>query len=402
MCGRARCTLRPDDIPRACHLNGRRIRHVDMNRCRPAYNASPGFNLPVVRREDGQGGDGVGQAQLEQGAVVQCMKWGLIPSFTKKTEKPDHFKMFNARSESIREKASFRRLLPNNRCLVAVEGFYEWKKDGSKKQPYYIYFMDGRPLVFAALFDSWKNSEGEVFYTFTIVTTSSSSTLEWLHDRMPVILRNKEATEMWLNGPSSSDFDTILKPYGESDLVWHPVTTAMGKLSFDGPECISEIQLKRDESKTISQFFSKKGANSQADSKTENRTIKGEPMGLQEESEADDLTNHQHVTKSAENDSKPDFSNLSRDEALHIPVKREYEVCSSDTKHTDDESEKLHESPVTKKVRGASEETMVKLEEQTQKTSPTKTHKPGASSVRKKASSSGDKQPTLFSYFGKC
>nr|GMD18748.1 embryonic stem cell-specific 5-hydroxymethylcytosine-binding protein [Ipomoea batatas] len=100
------------------------------------------------------------------------MKWGLIPSFTKKNEKPDHYKMFNARSESIKEKASFRRLLPKNRCLVAVEGFYEWKKAGSKKQPYYIHFKDGRPLVFAALFDSWKNAEGGSPYSFITLWSS--------------------------------------------------------------------------------------------------------------------------------------------------------------------------------------------------------------------------------------
>lgn len=135
-------------------------------RYRPAYNVSPGFNLPVVRRDDGSD---------SQGAVLQCMKWGLIPGFTKKTDKPDHYRMvihpliiiytsrspffhvipnlvlkdsiisscimfyysfnlclfrfqFNARSESICEKASFRRLVPNNRCLVAVEGYalYNW------------------------------------------------------------------------------------------------------------------------------------------------------------------------------------------------------------------------------------------------------------------------------------
>lgn len=64
-------------------------------RFRPAYNVTPGFNLPVVRREDGRGGDGDGQGQLVGGlgAIVHCMKWGLIPSFTKKTEKPDHYKM---------------------------------------------------------------------------------------------------------------------------------------------------------------------------------------------------------------------------------------------------------------------------------------------------------------------
>ncbi|KAL6555597.1 hypothetical protein OROHE_007269 [Orobanche hederae] len=151
MCGRARCTLRPDDFPRACYLNNARpVRHLNMDRYRPSYNVAPGFNVPVVRPDDEGDSNGV---------VLHCMKWGLVPSFTKKTEKIDHFKMFNARSESIREKASFRRLLPKNRCLVSVEGFYEWKKDGSRKQPYYIHFSDGHPLVFAALYDSWKNSE---------------------------------------------------------------------------------------------------------------------------------------------------------------------------------------------------------------------------------------------------
>uniref|UniRef100_A0A7N2MLC0 Embryonic stem cell-specific 5-hydroxymethylcytosine-binding protein n=1 Tax=Quercus lobata TaxID=97700 RepID=A0A7N2MLC0_QUELO len=91
------------------------------------------------------------------------------------------YMLFNARFESINEKASFCRLIPKNRCLVAVEGFYEWKKDGQKKQPYYIHFKDGRPLVFAALYDAWENSEGEILYTFTILTTSSSSALQWLH-----------------------------------------------------------------------------------------------------------------------------------------------------------------------------------------------------------------------------
>ncbi|XP_054789740.1 uncharacterized protein LOC129295265 [Prosopis cineraria] len=153
MCGRARCTLRNDDFLRACYRDNGPVRSVNMDRYRPSYNVSPGFNVPVVRRED---------ASDSEGCVLHCMKWGLVPSFTKKTEKPDHYKMFNARSESVGEKASFRRLLPKCRCLVVVEGFYEWKKDGSGKQPYYIHFKDGRPLVFAALYDSWQNSEGNI------------------------------------------------------------------------------------------------------------------------------------------------------------------------------------------------------------------------------------------------
>ncbi|CAA6659839.1 unnamed protein product [Spirodela intermedia] len=204
MCGRGRCTLRPEEVARACCVG-------NLTPYRPSYNVSPG-----------QGEEGGG----ESSPVLVCMKWGLVPSFTKKTDKPDHYRMFNARSESIREKASFRRLIPKNRCLVAMEGFYEWKKDGSKKQPYYIYFKDGRPLV---------------VYTFTILTTCSSSALQWLHDRMPVILGDKTSIDIWLNG-SASEVDSVAgRPYEGPDLVWHPVTAAMGKPSFDGPECVKEI-----------------------------------------------------------------------------------------------------------------------------------------------------------------
>ncbi|XP_072974273.1 uncharacterized protein [Typha angustifolia] len=228
MCGRARCTLNPDRVARACDLGDGgddSIQTYQIDRYRPSYNVSPGAYMPVVRKEKAAGGEK---------AVIHCMKWGLVPSFTKKAEKPDHYKMFNARSESIKEKASFRRLIPTNRCIVAVEGFYEWKKDGSKKQPYYIHFKDHRPLVLAALYDSWKNSEGEVLHTFTILTTRSSTALEWLHDRMPVVLGKKDSISIWLN--NSLDFETILGPYEGSDL----------------------IQLKYTGDKPISQFFTKK------------------------------------------------------------------------------------------------------------------------------------------------
>lgn len=204
--------------------------------------------MPVVCKENM--GNGVEP-------VVHCMKWGLVPSFTKKNEKPDHFRMFNARSESVHEKASFRRLIPSCRCLVTVEGFYEWKKDGAKKQPFYIHFQNERPLVFAALYDTWTDSEGCKLLTFTILTTRCSKALEWLHDRMPVILGSKDAMDAWLNDLSSITYDMITKPYEASDLVWYPVTSAMGRTQFDGPECIKEIVVKPEKKNTISDLFSK-------------------------------------------------------------------------------------------------------------------------------------------------
>ncbi|KGN44679.1 uncharacterized protein LOC101206083 isoform X1 [Cucumis sativus] len=358
MCGRARCTLRADDITRACHRTGGPVRSLNMDRFRPLFNASPGSDLPVVRRDD-ESSDG--------GVVLQCMKWGLIPSFTEKFEKPNYFKMFNARSESIHEKASFHRLVPKRRCLVAVEGFYEWKKDGSKKQPYYIHFKDGQPLALAALYDCWENLEGELLYTFTILTTSSSPALKWLHDRMPVILGDKERMDMWLNDSSSSKYDSVLKPYEAPDLVWYPVTPSMGKPSFDGPDCIKEIQLKNDGSNLISKFFSAKETKKEYSVSQEktcsNTSVKPEASPSLEE-------HKREVNRGASSEESKDcLAKCSSDTSLTYQIKRDREDISSDLKSGMDDYSKVGSSP----------------------------------KIRKKGNlkTGNDNQLTLFSYFGK-
>ncbi|XP_073221777.1 uncharacterized protein [Cicer arietinum] len=332
MCGRGRCTLRPDDIPTACHRTTAPTRLLHVDRYRPSHNVSPGFHMPVVRRED---------ASESEGHVLHCMKWGLIPSFTKKTEKPDHYRMFNARSESIDEKASFRRLLPKNRCLVAVEGFYEWKKDGSKKQPYYIHFKDGRPLVFAALYDSWQNSE----------------------DRMPVILSDKDSTDTWLN--SASSFKSVLKPYEECDLAWYPVTPAMGKPSFDGPECIKEIQVKAEGNIPISKFFSRKGGEGE-DTKSGHKILSLCHEPVKTEQTTKDLS---EGAKTEEGESDLKSSGSSPQNVTKFTVKREYDAISSDSKPSLGINDQVIANPPTKK--------------------------------KEKAKNADDKQPTLFSFFGK-
>ncbi|CAK7349436.1 unnamed protein product [Dovyalis caffra] len=307
MCGRARCTLRADDIPRACYRTDGPVRSVNLDRYRPSYNVSPGSNLPVVRPENG--GDGY---------AIHCMQWGLIPSFTKKTEKPDFYRMFNARSEAVKEKASFRRLLPKSRCLVTVEGFYEWKKDGSKKQPYYIHFKDGRPLVFAALYDSWQNSEG--------IETSC--------------------------------------------IVWYPVTPAMGKSSFDGPECIKEIHLKTEEKNTISKFFSRKEIKEESnlEESTHDKSVKLDlPSSVKEEHESEEKFETPCFTKPVDYDVKSSVETFSHEGETKCKTKRDRKELV-DSKLDTDEIIKLRSSPAKKKANLKSRD---------------------------------DKQPTLLSYFGK-
>ncbi len=114
MCGRSRCTLTRQQVVEAaaaCEDSW-----VNKDNYEPAENVSPGFSTPVVKKSE----DGVLQ--------LHTMKWGLIPSFTKKGEKPDHYRMFNARSETVAEKGVFKRLCSRKRCIVLFNGFYEWAK----------------------------------------------------------------------------------------------------------------------------------------------------------------------------------------------------------------------------------------------------------------------------------
>ncbi|KAA6417905.1 MAG: hypothetical protein FRX49_12138 [Trebouxia sp. A1-2] len=243
MCGRSRCSLsRQQVITAACVPDDR---WKDKENYTPSHNVAPGHNTPVVKRDK--------QQELE----VHTMKWGLVPSFTKTacTEKPDHFRMFNARSETVAEKSVFSRLLARQRCVVLFNGFYEWKKEGSRKQPFYVNMGEGNAMRMAGLFDVWSGGADDApLYTYTIMTTDSFRRIQWLHDRMPVILTSDEQVAAWLDTKPLSDkvFNSICTPYNGEDLVWHPVSPSMSSMSYQSPDASQNVELKKG---NIASFF---------------------------------------------------------------------------------------------------------------------------------------------------
>ena len=97
--------------------------------------------------------------------------------------------MINARAETLTSSPAFRDALLRKRCLVPVESFYEWRREGTVRQPYTIGRADGRPLVLAGLWSGWRDpSRDQVRRTFTIVTTTPNETMATIHNRMPVVL----------------------------------------------------------------------------------------------------------------------------------------------------------------------------------------------------------------------
>jgi putative SOS response-associated peptidase YedK len=199
MCGRSRCALDPERVAQLAGTSD----WVDRDRYRPLHNVAPGAWTPVVRRASATGAGGAA-AEPPAEVQVQTMRWGLVPWFTKPDAKPDPWRMFNARAETAADKPAFRRLVPSRRCLVILDGFYEWKKEaagpsgGSPKQPYYVHLAGDEPMVVAGLWDEWQGPDGPL-HTYVILTCDACPRLEWLHDRMPVVLRDEAAQRLWLD-----------------------------------------------------------------------------------------------------------------------------------------------------------------------------------------------------------
>jgi putative SOS response-associated peptidase YedK len=156
---------------------------------------------------------------------------------------PTAFKTsFNARAESIATKPAFRWAFKHSRILVPVDAFYEWQKTGKARTPYLFRRADGEPMVFAGLSERWKQPDGSLMYSATVVTTEAGRDMDAVHDRMPVVLE-PDTWEMWLD-PEADDRDeleSLLRPGPTGTLVHHEVGTAVGNVRNNGPELILAV-----------------------------------------------------------------------------------------------------------------------------------------------------------------
>jgi putative SOS response-associated peptidase YedK len=196
----------------------------------PRFNIAPTQNVPVVR-------------VLEAGEPrrMDLLRWGLIPVWAK--DRAIGNRLINARSETAAEKPAFRTSFKRKRCLVVTDGFYEWQKTPSGKQPFWIHREDSRPFAFAGLWSWWKDPETEEpVETFTILTTTPHPKVAPVHNRMPAIVA-PEAYGLWLD-PEEDQADhlqALLGPEGGKDLVLTPVSTRVNNPRNEGPENIEAV-----------------------------------------------------------------------------------------------------------------------------------------------------------------
>ncbi|KAJ3148614.1 hypothetical protein HDU86_007367 [Geranomyces michiganensis] len=258
MCGRTALALDANDI----QVRVGASQWVNAGAYRPSHNVAPTRYQPVLRQVGGHdnngsssrnaaaaaaGGDGMDSPASAdaKNRILHSMKWGVIPSWQKQT--PNYkaaLQTINARDDRVKEpKSMWSRLKQSKRCVVIAEGFFEWLKRGSERQPFYLYREDDRLLTFAGLYDTAMVDGAEV-WSYTIITTSSSKALGWLHDRMPVVLDNEADMELWLDPAKkfTDEVSALMRPL-ESGLKWHPVSTFVSKVGNDLPQCVVPVTL---------------------------------------------------------------------------------------------------------------------------------------------------------------
>lgn len=138
------------------------------------------------------------------------MRWGLVPAWAKTIKDAEKYSMINARGETITETRSYKAAFQKRRCVVPVSGFFEWKRSEKAKTPFAIYLRNSPIMSLAGVWEHWSHKDGtESLDSFAIITTAANSFMANIHDRMPVVL-NERDEEQWLD-PSISE-SAVLSP----------------------------------------------------------------------------------------------------------------------------------------------------------------------------------------------
>jgi putative SOS response-associated peptidase YedK len=188
----------------------------------PRYNIPPGSKILTIR--------------ANPNARVEYLKWGLIPSWSK--DPKIAFNLSNARVETIFEKPSFKSAIANRRCLIPVDGYFEWRLEDGKKQPYYIQQTDSEIFLLAGIWEQWKSPQNEIIETCSVITTASKGKVSEIHDRMPVIIPNN-ALSTWLKG-SRDEIGPFLND-SPANLNYQAVSQRMNSSKVDDADCIRPV-----------------------------------------------------------------------------------------------------------------------------------------------------------------
>lgn len=238
------CDLFPDDR-RLLEPIARALQRANPLLSAPRYNISPTQPIwSITQTPIGQ--ESISDAVLVEGYPVRMMRWGLVPSWSESTKVA--YSMINARSETLLEKPSFKNLIRSHRCAIVADGYYEWHQhvggaeSGIPKQPFWIHRPGEKPFAMAGLWtENRKVQPGHVLASATVITTDANVDTVKVHDRMPVLLQDREAIQRWLSIDTSlEDIAAMLSPAAPGYLSTRAVSTQVNSPRHDGSKLIEE------------------------------------------------------------------------------------------------------------------------------------------------------------------
>jgi putative SOS response-associated peptidase YedK len=196
----------------------------------PRYNIAPTQPVLTIRPDS-----------CEPIRKLSTMRWGLVPSWAK--DPAIGYKTINARAETVATTPSFREPFKSQRCLIPADGFYEWRRNGKTKQPYCFEVNDGELFAFAGLWDRWRDPQGDVVESCTILTTTPNSLLADIHDRMPVIV-SPDHYDLWLDPAfrNTTAVSEMLKPFDATLMRRYPVSPRVNQVQNDDADCATPIE----------------------------------------------------------------------------------------------------------------------------------------------------------------
>jgi putative SOS response-associated peptidase YedK len=220
MCGRFTLRTPTKDIVKAFGLG-------DAPELKPRYNIAPTQQIAAVKLDPE-----TGTRQLSM------FRWGMVPSWA--DDPKIGYRMINARAESVAIKPAYRNAFKKGRCLIVADGFFEWKKTGKNKQPFFIRLKDDEPFAFAGLSEHWRGDR--VIDSCAIITTEPNEMMKGIHDRMSVIL-SPDDYDLWLEPDfhGQGKLLEMLKPYPAEDMEAYPISTLVNNPRNETKECMEAL-----------------------------------------------------------------------------------------------------------------------------------------------------------------
>lgn len=217
------------------------------------YNVAPTKQVFTVVERHPRDDEGNADPERTERSL-RLMKWGLVPHWAKDPSVGN--RMINVRSETAAEKPAYKSSLKSRRCLMPADGWYEWRREGKRKQPFYMTATDGSSLALAAIWSTWRPKDADPdeqpLITCAVLTTEAVGPLAEIHDRMPLVLQ-PQAWQLWLD-PDRQDVSELLVPPSPGlvgSLELRPVSSEVNNVRNNGPGLIERVDPELQEQATL-------------------------------------------------------------------------------------------------------------------------------------------------------